>query len=427
MRVTPAVAIVPILVLLLTWLSLRAINPEAELFDIALGELDRFAMLENALYRDVFTARAGTLRNYDPLVREINAIHDSLARLRETSAIGGETTAALDQLVTSVDRQEELVEQFKSENALLHNSLSFFGRFSARPPSSDLGPAISAAAAAMLHLTLDTSSAAAREVQDRLDGLGNLARASGDGESVEALLAHGYLLHDLLPAVDSTLTAMRALPGKRDQDTLRAMVMMRQGISRITARQYRWLLYGTSLLLVGFLVYLGLRLRARTNALQRRAAFEHVLAGISMRFINARSQNIDAEIVRALADMGNCSGIDRAYFVLSGPAPRQHVWCRAGMSFSPGCPERAPLLAARFVPAADGLVHAPRVSRMPPGENKDACVALGIGGWACVTNVDKDGTCTMLGFDTMGRPCLVTARDEFSLMRMALDTIVYAV
>jgi hypothetical protein len=46
MRATPAVAIVPLLVLLLTWLSLRAIDPEAELFDIALGELDRFATLD---------------------------------------------------------------------------------------------------------------------------------------------------------------------------------------------------------------------------------------------------------------------------------------------------------------------------------------------------------------------------------------------
>jgi len=427
MRVTPAVVIVPFLVLLLTWLSLRAIDPGAELFDVALGELDRFSTLENALYRDVFTARSGTLRNYDPLVREIKALHGSLARLRETAAIDSETTAALNQLVTSVDRQEELVEQFKSENALLHNSLSFFGRFSVRPASSDLGPAISAAAAAMLHLTLDTSSAAARAVQDRLDELGNRARSSGDGETVEALLAHGRLLHHLLPAVDNTLTVMRALPRKQDQDSLRAMILMRQGISRTTARQYRGLLYGTSLLLVGFLVYLGLRLRARTNALRRRAAFEHVLAGISMRFVNAGCQNIDAEIVRALADMANCAGIDRAYFVLSGPAPRQHVWCRAGMSFSPGWPERAPVLAARFGPAADGIVHAPRVSRMPPGESKDACVALGIGGWACVTNVDKDGTRTMLGFDTMGRPCHITDRDEFSLMRMALDTIVYAV
>src|SRR6202030_3343558 len=118
---------------------------------------------------------------------------------------------------------------------------------------------------------------------------------------------------------------------------------------------------------------------------------------------------------------------DRAYFVLSGPTPRLHVWCRAGMSFSPGWPEAAPVLAARFGPDADGIVHVPRVSRMPPGENKDACVALGIGGWACVTNVDKDGTRVALGFDAMGRPWRITASGELSLLRMALDAIVYAV
>ena len=137
MKVTPAAAIVSLLVLLLTWLSLRAINPEAELFDLAFAALDRFAMLESALYRDVFTARAGTLRNYDPLVREINELHESLSRLRETAAIDSETTAALDQLVASVDQQEELVERFKSDNALLHNSLAGFR--AVQRPSSLIG------------------------------------------------------------------------------------------------------------------------------------------------------------------------------------------------------------------------------------------------------------------------------------------------
>ncbi|MEA2865941.1 MAG: hypothetical protein QOE39_656 [Bradyrhizobium sp.] len=426
MKITPAAAIVPILVVLLTWLSLRAINPEAEMFDHALGELDRFSMIESALYRDVFTARAGTLRNYDPLVREIDALHDSLDRLRKTAAIDTETAAAVDQLAVSVDRQEELVEKFKSDNALLHNSLSFFGRFSVRLASSDLGPVISTAAAAMLHLTLDTSSEAAREVQDGLDELDQRARVAG-GDSVAALLAHGRLLHDLLPAVDNTLRAMRALPRKREQDTLRAMVLTRQVTSRNSARQYRRLLYGTSLLLVGFLVCLGLRLRARANALQRRAAFEHVIAGVSMRFINAQPQHIDAEIERALAVMARCLGSDRAYFVLSGPAPRLHVWCNAGMRFSPGWPQRAPEFAAQFGPIVDGIIHIPRVNRMPPGKNKDACIALGLGGWACATNVDKDGTGVALGFDAIGRPCRITAPGELSLLRMALDTIVYAV
>jgi signal transduction histidine kinase/CheY-like chemotaxis protein len=64
---------------------------------------------------------------------------------------------------------------------------------------------------------------------------------------------------------------------------------------------------------------------------------------------------------------------------------------------------------------------------MPPGEDKDACMALGLGGWACLTNVDDDGTRVALGFDAVGRSCCIAATGELSLLRMALDTIVYAV
>lgn len=426
MKLTPVVAIVSLLVVLLTWLSLRAINPEAELFDRALAEIDRFATVENALYRDVFTARAGTLRNYDPLVREINALRNSLDRLRETAVIDAETAAVVQQLAASVDRQEELVEKFKSDNALLHNSLSFFGRFSVRPVSSELEPAISLAAAAMLHLTLDTSSTAAGEVRDRLDALARQAPAS-DNDSVAPLLAHGRLLYDLLPAVDDTLKAMRAVPRKPEQDALRSLILMRQIASRTSARQFRQVLYGTSLLLVGLLVYLGLQLHSRAKSLQRRAALEHAIAGISMRFINTQPQDVDAEIERALDDMARCVGSDRAYFVRSGPAPRSHVWCKAGRGFPRGWPENAPALAARFDPVVDGIVHVGSVDWMPAGENKAACMAAGLGGWACATNVSPDGGSFALGFDAIGRPCYITALGELSLLRMALDTIVYAV
>jgi signal transduction histidine kinase len=426
MRITPAAAMVPLLVVLLTWLSMRAIDPEAETFDRALGEIDRVAMMENALYRDVFTARTGILRNYDPLVREINELRVSLDRLRKTAAVDSATTMAVDRLAESIGMQEALVEQFKSDNALLHNSLSYFGRFSVRLASSDLGPAISAAAAAMLHLTLDTSSAAAGEVADRLDEVARQAGSSSDPDSVRALLAHGRLLHDLLPAVDHSLKAMYAVPRNQNQDALRAMVLTRQSASRTTARQFRLLLYATSLLLVVVLVYLGLRLRARANALERRAAFEHVIAGISMRFINAQPQNIGTEIDRALADMAGCIGCDRAYFVLSGAAPWTHLWCRPGKSFSPGWPENASALAARLGQSVDGIIHVPRVNRMPSGEDKDACIAAGLGGWGCITHVHEDGNSVTLGFDAIDRRCRIAA-GELGLLRMALDTIVSAV
>jgi signal transduction histidine kinase len=431
MRITPSVVAVPLLILLLTWLSVRALNPNAELFDQALGELDRFVMLEAALYRDVFTARAGILRNYDPLVRQVNELYRSTDRLRETAAIDAETTAAVGQLAATLRQQEDLVEQFKSTNALLQNSLSLFGRFSVRLAASQqngpLGPAVSAAAAAMLHLTLDTSPATVREVQDRLDELARQPPASNDNDSVQALLAHGRLLHDLLPAADGVLKALSAVPQKRDEASLRAMLLKRQAASRATARQYRRLLYATSMLLVGLLVYFVLQLRARAWALQRRAGLEHVIAGISMRFINVQPENIGIEIERALADMAEYIGSDRAYCLLSGPSPRSYVWCRAGVNFPHGWPDQAPALAAQFGSAVDGVIHIPRVNRLLPGEKKDACVGFGLGGWAYVANACADDIGIALGFDALGRPSSVSSAGELGLLRMALDSVVYAV
>jgi hypothetical protein len=63
---------------LLSWLSFRAVDPDAERYDRALKALDRFTLVENALQRDVLSARAGMLRNYDPLVQQVNALREAL-------------------------------------------------------------------------------------------------------------------------------------------------------------------------------------------------------------------------------------------------------------------------------------------------------------------------------------------------------------
>ena len=86
-------------------------------------------MTENALSRDVFTARTGMLRNYDPLVHELNALRKSLQRLSDICDFDPEATAGIARLASSVNSQEEMVELFKTESALMHNSLAFFGRF----------------------------------------------------------------------------------------------------------------------------------------------------------------------------------------------------------------------------------------------------------------------------------------------------------
>ena len=62
------------------------------------------------------------LRNYDPLVREVNALNELVRQLRDAALVDAEEAAAVDRLAASVDRQEELTEHFKSSNALLQNS-----------------------------------------------------------------------------------------------------------------------------------------------------------------------------------------------------------------------------------------------------------------------------------------------------------------
>ncbi|HEX4617437.1 MAG TPA: DAHL domain-containing protein, partial [Stellaceae bacterium] len=165
MKVTPAAVAVPVLLVLLTWLSFRAIDTDAERYDRALKAFDRFTMVEIALQRDVLSARAGMLRNYDPLVQEVDDLREALGRLHDNSTKDTEAVAVIDRFATAAALQEQLTEQFKSDNALLQNSLAYFQLLSTRLSASDgsgpLAPAVSGLAAAMLHLTIHTSSAAA--------------------------------------------------------------------------------------------------------------------------------------------------------------------------------------------------------------------------------------------------------------------------
>jgi signal transduction histidine kinase len=421
-----AAAAVPLLLLLLTWLSLRAADADAELFDRALGKLDEFANVENELHADVLSARAGMLRNYDPLVRAVNALEDTLGRLQETTAADAEVVARIARLRSLVNQQEALIEQFKSDNALLQNSLAYFGRFStdlgAAAQNEKLVAAVSALAAAMLHLTLDTSPQVAREVANRLDDVAAQS-ASGDAASVHPLLAHARLLHRLLPATDYAVKALFALANGTEQETIRRMVVRRQQASRATARAFRSVLYLISVLLLGLLLHLGVRLRAGTLRLRRRAALEHTLAGISTRFINVQTNEIDACIEQALDELANCVRADRAYFLLTGAPTRR--WRRHGIAYPSGWPDKVASMIHTFNPTAPGIICVSRVDRLPAGEDKDILMAANVRFWACVASRAGEEIVGVLGFDAL-RSSFSIGLDEFGLLRVAVDAIASA-
>lgn len=430
MKIMPTLMAIPLLLLMLTWLAIKGMNENAQQFEQSIAALDDFQMTESALHRDILAARAGMLRNYDPLVQEVDTLRGALEQLRNAVSDDPKEQAEIGRLSGLVDRQEELTEQFKTNNALLQNSLAYFSLFSTHLGTSAkdnvVVPAVTALAAAMLDFTLNTSPSVGQEVQERLDDLARQPVQAGDADSVETLLAHGRLLHELLPATDDLVKALFNIPTKQAKERVRTLIVARHDEARQVARRYRLLLYVTSLLLLATLMHLGLRLRARAQALRRRAGLEHVIAAISTGFINCRPHEIDAYVDAALDQLAEHIAADRAYYVIPGKAPRVYLWCREGAPFPPDWPEKALAAAARLDAATEGIIYIPSVAGLPSEADRELLNGAGVLSWICIPRSDENGTHSLLGFDFLGQHS-VRQTDELGLLRMALDAVSNAI
>ncbi len=432
MKTTPAVMFVAVLfpLLLLTWLLLNGLNLNATRFDRELRALDDYAMVERALNREVLTARAGLSQDHEALVRLGQTFDDSPKRLREAAGTDSDVGAAIKVLAARAARQKELVEQFKSDNALLQNSLAYFGMFDARLSAPDqdrhLAAAATRLAAAMLHLMLDTSGEMSHEVQNRLDELAMFQSTSGESESVRALLAHGGTLRDLVPATGTVVKTLLDTASLREQDVVRSLILKRQLASRASAGRYRLMLYVTSLSLLVVLVHLGLRLRTRTVSLQRRAALEHVIASVSTRFVNSNNDEIAADVERALGELSEILGADRAYFMLAAEPMQIHQWSRSGTEFSFGWPGRALDLARRLARGHDEPILVESVGRCRLDGASNALIAADLDGWLCIPSPKGASADAILGFDAV-RSSRFSQWTDHGLLRMAFDAIANAV
>src|SRR5262249_13639624 len=152
---------------------LRGIDTDAPGYAVTLRAFDDFALADASLHRDVLQARTGLLRNYDSFTAAVNAMEAAVGKLRSHAMTERLDTSSVDRLAAAVSQQEELMERFKTGNALLQNSLSYVGLLSTSPTflahETQLGPATGALAAAILNLSRDTSFDALKLLQERIE------------------------------------------------------------------------------------------------------------------------------------------------------------------------------------------------------------------------------------------------------------------
>jgi PAS domain S-box-containing protein len=265
-----------LLLLLLVYLLLRSSSADLQLRMGMQAQLRDCALRDAELTRDAMQARTGLLRDYDALAADRRHLLEAVETLRATSSAGDDDTAAalrapLAELARAVDAKLTDVERFKSDDALLRNSVAYLtytiARLDAQPGARPaLAGDIGDVSSTFLRFIQSPDSASAADFQAVLARISTRGDADDD---VRALLAHGNLVADLLPKVMAVLHRIVAAPTTERLDRLQAAVEGAANAAEAQARVFRYMQFFVALVLLAYLLRQFARLRAYGRDLQR--------------------------------------------------------------------------------------------------------------------------------------------------------------
>lgn len=386
-------SIVASLLLVLTYLLIQSTPPDPVLHERVLNALHALEINDVELNGDLLRARAGLLPNYDSLVKAVDGLYSALQTLRtEGEAVyGGPSTEigqGIENLAVAVTHKETLVDIFKSDNALLQNSLMYFTYAShelsklAGNGQQALAVQISTLSNGMLRLARNPQENTASEFDAALlELLEHLPAARSLQKKIRTLVAHGLLIVNMLPNVDGVLKRLLKAPTTEQTRALQDAYLHYHSQVEARAQTFRILLYLVSVALLAYLIYLFAQLRTSARALaeksgflQSRLNFESLITEISTHFINLPPHEVDYGIHHSLKTLGEYAAVDRSHiFLFCADGTRRldntHEWCRAGI----GAPNerRKALPVGELRGLIDNLerhghLHVPRVNALPP-------------------------------------------------------------
>lgn len=433
--------------LVLTWFLIQGTAPDAPHRERT-EALQALLFHNAALQRDVLQARAGLLRNYDPLVRSMQSLLTASADLQSSGEVAsGDVQRDIDrrsrELAAAIREQEALVEAFKSDNALLGNSLAYFNTLSnilsgqlaaaGNGRRTDLDAEIGVLVAAMLRFANGAQPDTRRQVDASLDRLAALPVPETQAEDVRALVSHGRLVLTTLPAVDNLVARLQA--GSADARARALQGALAEVREETAARTdlFLALLYAAALILVAYVAYLFLRLRANARNLEQRVEFESLIASISTEFINLPRDRIRDSIEASLARLVDHAGLDRAQIIVlcAGEADLagSFFFCRPALKEPDAPPAEVAALVSRFRPAGyerHGCICVRDIRSLPDGPEKISMQARHVRSWLCIPMHVAGEQLGVLAFDAVSE----TAHwqdDDIALLRTAAEIFANAI
>lgn len=309
--------------LVLLSLFTRSLDWNTHRYDQALDALDALELADTNIDNDVLKARVGLLRNYDTLVAGDSRARVTLEALRRLPRSEPQLSQSISALQADYAAKSAQLELFKSQNALLSNSLTYFWRESGSQilDARDPAPARTAnvLASAIHRLSLDTTGDAVAQARARLD-------AASATDPTAPLLLHGRMLLRLLPETDATIRRMRPISSLTSYSQTKQYLQERQAALQAKAQQVRMLLLALAIVMLSALLYLGVMLRHRARVLRRRAEFDRLMVSVSRELVASEQRRLDAGIGAGLSRLAQWTGVPQAGLGLVPAGGAARIW-----------------------------------------------------------------------------------------------------
>jgi signal transduction histidine kinase/CheY-like chemotaxis protein len=267
------------------------------------GALRRLKERDATLNEDLLKSRYELLADYDPLVAELHELRRLQGELKQVppfiDRLGqGELRQLLARHAQLLEQKEAAVERFKSENAILKNSLHYLPIAATElsqkaaaqgdraladqvddllrdlllynlTASEELAPKIRAAADRLGSKTADGG----RRTEDSDSSVLRLRVSSSPGDATDRaqldnVLAHARTIVAHKPQVDALTRGLISLPTAQQAERLIRAYNSHYALALHAANVYRLYLYLFSVLLLGLVADFTFRLRSSARALQ---------------------------------------------------------------------------------------------------------------------------------------------------------------
>lgn len=261
------VLVLPLLVFFF-YKSVLSSNP----FDGIAAVTDNIETLQVKLHRDILRYRNNQIRQYDTLnetVQQISSLSSSI-RIPASTRDNKELTSMLTALKNSIDVQAKLVEDFKTNNAVLQNSLYYYSRLHSeihKESSAYTGDLVSdellgKLSTLILEYTRKPEHQTAMKIYPLLDNLNiNL-----DSE-LNSLINHSLIIIEKLPIIDNIIEAFNTLDIEKKTKNIENMLFDYQDQMGQHTRIYNSLLFFCSLYLLGYIGFMFIILKQNKNTL----------------------------------------------------------------------------------------------------------------------------------------------------------------